>query len=145
MLSQSELEQAVAKAQRSSATFNLELHSKDHPKQLGFTKSRAKYRTASCSRRAGKSEGCAGLLLDPVLTKPGAVALYLTKTRINAKRIIWAILKRLNRVYALGGNPKEAELCIEFPNGSAIYLGGVNTKDEIEKFRTPALRKLHGR
>lgn len=137
MKSERQLEELLAAAQRRKAppTFDFPTHSKDHPKQLAFAQSPAKYRTASCSRRAGKSEGCAGVLLQPVLSKEGCVALYLTKTRINAKRIIWSVLKRLNRVYSLGGNAKEAELCMEFPNGSAIYLGGVNNKDEIDKFR----------
>lgn len=130
----SELE-ATAQARHAPPVFSLAAHSKDFPKQLAFSTSRAKYRTASCSRRAGKSEGCAGILLDAALGKPGCVALYLTKTRINAKRIIWGVLKRLNRTQGLGGLAKEAELCFEFPNGSHIYLGGVNNKDEIEKFR----------
>lgn len=127
--------EAARRQRLKPATFDLAKHSQDFPKQLAFTSSKAKYRTASCSRRSGKSEGAAAVLLEPVLSKAGCVALYLTKTRINAKRIIWGILKRLNRVYQLGGNPKEAELCMEFPNGSAIYLGGVNNKDEIDKFR----------
>lgn len=119
----------------SAARFNLDAHSSGHPKQLAFTKSTAKFRTACCSRRAGKSEGCAGILLDAALARPGSVSIYLTKTRVNAKRIIWNVLKRINREFELNGTAKEAELCLELPNGSSIYLGGVNHKDEIEKFR----------
>lgn len=127
------LEQALTP--RAGAKFDLFKHSEGHPKQLAFTSSKAKFRTGCCSRRSGKTEGCAAALLEPTLARPGCVGLYLTKTRVNAKRLIWGILKRINRDFALGGNPKEAELCMELPNGSAIYLGGVNNKDEIEKFR----------
>lgn len=103
--------------------------------QRAFVTSRAKFRTASCSRRAGKSEGSAALLLSTALQKAGSVSLYITKTRINAKRIIWKTLKALNTARQLGGTPKEAELCMELPNGSSIYLLGANNRDEIEKFR----------
>lgn len=105
------------------------------PKQSPFGLSRARQRTASCSRRAGKSEACAAILIDTALSKPGCVALYLTQTRVAAKRIIWGLLKRVSRESGLAGRALEAELAMEFPNGSFIYLGGVNTKDEIEKFR----------
>lgn len=124
-----------AQTGNSAVSFDRQKFSVGHPKQLAFTSSTSRQRTACCSRRAGKSEGCAGLLLDTATQRAGCVALYLTKTRINAKRIIWSVMKRINRQHGLGGNAKEAELCMEFPNGSAIYLGGVNNKDEIEKFR----------
>lgn len=68
-------------------------------------------------------------------SKEGSVALYLTDTRLHAKRILWGVLKRLNRVQELGGVPNEAELAIALPNGSHIYLGGIHHKDEIEKWR----------
>lgn len=105
------------------------------PPQRAFVTSKAKFRTASCSRRAGKSEGSAALLLSTALEKAGSVSLYITKTRINAKRIIWKTLKALNVARHLGGTAKEAELCMELPNGSSVYLLGANNRDEIEKFR----------
>ncbi len=67
--------------------------------------------------------------------KAGCVALYITTTRVNAKRIIWDTLKELNEQYELGGKVLEAELCIELPNRSRIYLAGANDQGEIEKFR----------
>lgn len=131
----SRLEAIESRTGSAAVPFDLEKFSAGHPKQLAFTSSKAKYRTGCCSRRSGKSEGAAGLLIETATSRAGCVALYLTKTRVNAKRIIWGILKRINREHSLGGSPKEAELCMEFPNGSTIYLGGVNNKDEIEKFR----------
>lgn len=136
MIDASELDRLQALKSRLSSRhprFDVAAHSFDA--QRPFTTSKAKFRTASCSRRAGKSEGCAALLIDTALGKPGSVALYITRTRINAKRIIWGALKRVNRERALGGEAKEAELRMEFPTGSNVYLVGANNKDEIEKFR----------
>lgn len=67
--------------------------------------------------------------------KPGCVCLYITKSRINAKRIIWDTLKLLNDEHKLGGVPAEGELCLAMPNGSKIYLSGADHEAEIEKFR----------
>ncbi len=103
--------------------------------QRPFVTSRAKFRTACCSRRSGKTEGSAALLISRAQEVSGCVCLYITKTRINAKRIIWRTLKRIAIEQGLGANAKEAELCLELPNGSSIYLLGANHKDEIEKFR----------
>jgi hypothetical protein len=105
------------------------------PGQDKFGLSTARQRIACTSRRAGKSEGCVAILIDTALKRSGCVALYVTKTRVNAKRIIWGILKRVNRDYDLRGRPNESELSMTFPNGSAIYLAGASHRDEIEKFR----------
>lgn len=118
-----------------TAILDLAKHCDGHPRQLAFTQARSKFFTACCSRRAGKSEGCGGKLWDAVLGRPNCVALYITKTRINAKRIIWGVLKRINREHRLGGKASESELSMTAPNGSVIYLVGANNRDEIEKFR----------
>lgn len=103
--------------------------------QLAFVQDAAPFRTAVCSRRAGKSVGCAAALLDSALRRPGSISLYITLTRVNAKRILWRTLKRMNADEGLGGEPNEAELCIAFPNGSQVYLAGAKHRDEIEKYR----------
>jgi hypothetical protein len=105
------------------------------PKQLPFVASRAKLRTACCGRRSGKSEACAAVLVDVALQKPGGVGLYLTTTRVNAKRILWRPLKRLLREKGLAATPNEAELSVSFANGSVIHLAGVQHRDEVEKYR----------
>ena len=104
------------------------------PKQLPFGQERARWATAVCTRRAGKTYGCAAKLLDVALSKPGCAALYITLSRINAKRIIWETLKQLNGQHRLGGIPLEGELCIAFPNGSRVYLSGCNDSSEVDKF-----------
>lgn len=105
------------------------------PKQLPFGLESARWQTGVCTRRAGKTYGIAAKLLDVSRKKPGCVALYITKSRINAKRIIWDTLKLLNEAHKLGGEPAEGELCLAMPNGSKIYLSGADHEAEIEKFR----------
>lgn len=68
------------------------------------------------------------------MAKPGCVALYITLSRLNAKRIVWETLKTLNAVYDLGGVALDGELCIAFPNGSKVYLSGCVDASEVDKF-----------
>ena len=107
--------------------------------QLAFVSDKAPFRTAVCSRRAGKSVGCAAALLDSALRRPGSISLYIALTRVNGKRILWRTLKGLNTEYELGGVANESELCISFPNGSQVYIAGAKDKSEIEKYRGLAL------
>lgn len=84
--------------------------------------------------------GCAADLMDTALSFPNTVSLYITLSRLNAKRIIWGELLEINRVYNLGAQANETELCLFFPNRSRIYLSGAKDKSEIEKFRGLALK-----
>lgn len=107
--------------------------------QLPFGLDTARHQTAVTPRRAGKTHADAAKLLAVALAKPGSVALYITLSRLNAKRIVWSTLKELNHQYALGGEIGEADLCITFPNKSRVFLSGANDKSEVEKFRGLAL------
>lgn len=108
-------------------------------RQLPFGTETARQVTAVCTRRAGKSYACAAKLIDVARTKPGCVALYITLSRINAKRLVWGIVKELAEKYAIGARVLEAELCLELSNGSRIYLSGAADESEVEKFRGLAL------
>ncbi len=114
---------------------DLDLVCKDFPKQRAFSADKARFRTASTSRRAGKTVGAGTALINACQERAGGIGLYITKTRINAKRILWSTLHQLNREHGLGAELMEGELCMKLPNGSTIYLAGANNKDEIEKFR----------
>lgn len=104
-------------------------------KQLPFAQSKVRYQTACCTRRSGKTVGELAKLLDVVSEKAGSVGLYITRSRINAKRIAWEILKGLNAEYKLGGSELEGELCLKMPNGSRVYLTGCMDLSEVENFR----------
>jgi len=103
--------------------------------QRPFAANTARFGTAVCTRRAGKTVGVAAKLLNVARLKAGCVALYITRSRINAKRIFWRILRQMNADYGLGGTPSESELSITLFNGSVIYLAGCVHEDEIENFR----------
>lgn len=104
-------------------------------KQLEFIEHPARWKTACCGGRAGKTVADAAYLIDTALKKPRSVALYLTLSRSNAKKLIWPELKLINEKHRLGGTPNESDLSIKYPNGSFIYASGASTRVEIEKFR----------
>ena len=74
-------------------------------------------------------------LISEALARPEVVCLYVTLSRLNAKRIIWGDLLKINREFNLGGKVNETELTIRFPNNSVIYLSGAKDTSEVEKFR----------
>lgn len=113
------------------------------PEQLAFIRDPEPFVTSDCSRRAGKTEVCALDLLDTAKKRDGVVCLYITMTRLNASRIIWPGLKRLNEYFGLGGVANESELSLTFPNGSVIYLSGCKDKSELDKFRGLALALVY--
>lgn len=111
--------------------------------QLAFIRDPATYKTAVCSRRAGKTIACVIDLLDTALKFRNVVCLYITLKRTNAKRIIWPELLRINSELGLGGKPNETDLSLKMPNGSVIYCSGAKDKSEIENFRGLALKKVY--
>ena len=105
------------------------------PQQLPFAADGSRYQTAVTPRRAGKTYATAAKLLSVARAKPGGVALYITLSRVNAKRIVWRVLQELNARFSLGGRVSEGDLCIALPNGSRVLLAGANDNTEVEKFR----------
>lgn len=103
--------------------------------QLALAQDPAKFATAVCSVRAGKTITCAADLIHTALRYPGTVELYITLARSSSKRIIWPELHKINRDFQLGGIPNESDLSFKFPNGSIIYCSGASDAPEIEKFR----------
>lgn len=111
--------------------------------QLDFVRDPAPFKTAVCSRRAGKTISCAADLCETAFFNPDTTCLYITLARNNAKKLIWPEIKKINRIFNLGGDPNEADLSMKFPNGSIIYCSGASNIAEIEKFRGLALKKVY--
>ncbi len=109
-------------------------------KQLDFVLDPTPFKTAVCSRRSGKTVACAAHLIHTCNKIKGAVCLYITTTRANAKRIIWPELQRINRTYKLNAKEDLSDLSLKFPNGSTLYLSGAKDSSEIEKFRGLAIK-----
>ncbi len=117
----------------SQKRFNLE--SFLFKEQLDFVRDPARFVTAVCSVRAGKTTACAADLINTALTMPGTTGLYITLARSSAKRIVWPDLHRIVRDFHIDCKFNEAELSIRFANGSTIYCSGANTEAETEKLR----------
>lgn len=103
--------------------------------QLDFVTDPARFSTAVCSVRAGKTTSCAADLIDTAEKMPGTISIYITLARSSAERIIWPELQKINRDYALGYEENIAKLSMKSPKGSMIYLMGANNESEIEKIR----------
>ena len=112
------------------------------PEQLAFIRDPHKRKTAVCSRRAGKSVGCAADLTYDALTGPGDVA-YITLNRRSAKRIIWRELLKINDEFKLGAKIDNTELTLTFPNGNMIHISGAKDEGDLEKLRGMALCKIY--
>ena len=103
--------------------------------QLDFIKDNARFATAVCSVRAGKTVSCGADLIDTALKSPGVLCIYITLARSSGKRILWPVLNQINEDYKLGGIANISDLSMTFPNGSIIYLFGAGDQKEIEKIR----------
>lgn len=112
------------------------------PHQLQFFTDPAPFKAALCSRRAGKTYACAVALIHKCVTEKESMVLYIALTRKSAKRIIWPILKKINRKFNLGGTPQETELEMRFPNDSVISVVGANLEDMGENLRGLAFKTI---
>lgn len=102
--------------------------------QLALQQDASKFKTACCSRRAGKTEGCAAALLDSGERRPGSVSMYLTLDRTDAKTILWERVKELNEQH-FHGKANESDLTIRMLNGSLVLLAGGGDEKKIKKRR----------
>jgi len=103
--------------------------------QTNFILDPAKKKAAQCSRRSGKSYGIGLYLFKEAMANPGVTCLYLALTRESAKRIMYKdVLKTINQKFGLHASFNEVTLTVTMPNGSVIYLLGLDQSDrESEK------------
>ena len=133
-----------------------ELRAMFYPKQRAFYGSKHKRRATKKTRRAGATMGGCSELLARSIETAGHRSLYVTGTRIEAKARAWRndtksgfvdVIERygtpLDRkqgvdAYDLGGvivEVREADLCLEFSNGSQIALFGLKDERSLGKQR----------
>lgn len=114
-------------------------------KQLAFVKDPAKFKTAVCSRRAGKSIACIADMYHTASNFDRINVVYITLNRRSAKRIIWRELVALVEEHEEPGSIKidNTELSITLKNRSTIYLAGADDEGEIDKFRGLAIKKVY--
>lgn len=130
-----------AKRQASAPIFNIEEYC--FPEQIKFIKDPAKYKTAVCSRRAGKSIACAADLINTCLENDNINCLYITLSRKSAKNIIWNNLLEILDTYEITYQVNNTDLIIKFKNKSTIYISGAKDESEIKKFLGLALFKVY--
>lgn len=111
--------------------------------QREFILDKSPWVTASCSRRAGKSIGCAVDLMLTATSNNKVTCLYITLTRSTAEKLVWPALLELNLKHGFNAKPNISKLSLTFPNGSVIYLSGCSNKAEVEKFRGLALKLVY--
>lgn len=92
-----------------------------------------RFKVIVCHRRFGKTVMAVNELIDKALRftkyKRGQFA-YLAPTYVQAKRIAWEYIKEYTANLP-GIIKNEAELSIEFHNGSKIFLAGANNYDSL--------------
>jgi Phage terminase large subunit/Terminase RNaseH-like domain len=133
LISNKLIEQEIAKRKATAVAFDV--HSFMFEAQLRFKLDPRPFKTAVCSRRAGKTIECAADLIDTASKHKDVICLYITLSRKNAKKLIWKELKKINRSYKLNMRFDNTELSATLPNGSIIYVSGAKDATEIEKFR----------
>lgn len=113
-------------------------------KQTEFFRGKGvRFRTAVCSRRAGKTVGIAADMIDAALQEGESNLLYITITQQQARAIIWADLIKIIEEYEMECKTDNTRLTIAFPNKSKIYIAGAKDRTEIEKFRGWKLKKCY--
>lgn len=112
-------------------------------KQISFVNDPARFKTAVCSRRAGKTTACAADLINTCLTFSGVNCAYITITRGTAKRIIWRDLLTIIKKYDLQVHIDKLDLTFTFANGSMLYISGADDEGEIEKYRGMKFKKVY--
>jgi phage terminase large subunit len=101
------------------------------PQQKQFVDDPAKLKALFCTRRAAKSYTAGLYLCYEALMNPGVNLLFIGLTRLSAKGIIWKdILRVIHKKHKLRAKFNLAELTMTFPNGSVIYVGGVDVSEE---------------
>jgi phage terminase large subunit len=105
------------------------------PQQNNFISDPARLKALFCTRRAAKSYTGGLYLVKECIEHPGVNCLFIGLTRLEAKGIIWKdILKVIDAKHDLKMDFNLSELTATFPNGSMIWITGVDADaDEMNK------------
>jgi hypothetical protein len=104
------------------------------PKQEEVIKHPAKLKAIQSTRRAGKSYTCGIYLMKTAFENPNVAVLYISLTRDSCMRIMFnEVFREIDTKMNLGGNFNKHELSITLPNGSRIYMIGVDASPEDSK------------
>lgn len=102
------------------------------PNQEKFYRDPARLKCLFCTRRASKSYTLGLCAVTEALTHPNSNLLLIGLTRASAKGIFWKdILKTINKKFKLRARFNITELTVTFPNGSIIYVAGIDADEEL--------------
>lgn len=105
------------------------------PKQNNFVLDNARFISAQCSRRAGKTNGLALRFFRTMEKHPRQQCLYLALTRDSAFEIMWGVLKDFDEKYNIGGVFLESKLTYKHPNGASLKLMGADMPNFIKRIK----------
>src|SRR5690348_6433585 len=108
-------------------------HGERHEIQIEILRSLAQNLIFMCSRRAGKSEVCCGLLLMTAIKTPDVSCLYLALTS-DAAEPIWRKWRKLLRKLGVPNSSSDHTQFTEFPNGSRVYFTGTDDTRRVTHF-----------
>lgn len=135
--------EAEAAAKASKPVFSFDKYCFEAQRKF-FRDEGPRFRTAVCSRRAGKTVGIVADMVDTCLSEEGVVCLYITLTQQNARNIIWNDLLRVIEEYDLDVKIDNTRLTVVFTEKkSRIVIAGAKDRQEIEKYRGWKLRKCY--
>jgi hypothetical protein len=101
--------------------------------QLGLLNDESKLISVLCTRRAAKSFSLGKRFVRTMRKHPGCSCLYIGLTDKSSERAIWKdVLKVLDRRYGLGAKLLDSKLTMTLPNGSVLYVMGMD-RDETER------------
>lgn len=109
-------------------------HGERHEKQIEILKCTAQNMIFMCSRRAGKSEVCCGLLLLTAIKTADVSCLYLALTA-DAAEPIWRKWRKLLRKFPmLVHKSSDSDQYTVFGNGSRVYFTGTDDLRRVSHF-----------
>lgn len=129
--------------QRRSEAKTFDLQTFCFDKQLAFIQDPARFKTAVCSRRAGKTLSIAAEFMHTCLSEKNVLCLYVTQTARNARNILWPELKRIADDFKIKVKTDDTRMTMIFlDTKSEIRLGGAKDESQIENYRGWKLRKV---
>jgi len=100
------------------------------------------FKTLLCGRRSGKTICALSDFVAGMHSDAGSTGLYVGVSRPSAKAIFWRPLRELNDRYDWRLKLNESEAIARAPNGSELYVRGMDDIRELEKMRGWALDKI---
>ncbi len=118
-----------------SKTINHIVLNDNFPRQNAFINDTARYVSAQCSRRAGKTNGLAYRFFKTMEKYPKSQCVYLGLTRDSAKGAMWPVLNEINDRFKLNCVFTESKLTMTHPNGAILIILGADMPNYAKRLK----------